>query len=199
MEEYGQSNEYGVQEYVMQMMIDLVQVAGDLLGVNVTAKENGDYDGDTDENYGGPFFSLSKICINILSSPICGNEGANGGGVSSNLIRDCVKSVYVGGVVFMSTCPSTQVNLKRVTSVMLEDVFGPEHMYEQGGDSHVTIDDSDSDEVNSDEDCGYIGVFTSAANLVDLDLKDDKNMNGGCGSSDDDAENNTNQSDNDEQ
>ena len=48
-----------MKDDVMDMMIDLAEVDGDLLGVNASAKENvGDY-GDTDENDGGPFFALS--------------------------------------------------------------------------------------------------------------------------------------------
>ena len=79
MEEYGEINEDDVQADVMYMMIDLADVDGDLLGLNDSVKENGDDDGDTDENDGGPFVSLSKISINILSSPICGYTGAKGG------------------------------------------------------------------------------------------------------------------------
>ena len=59
MEEDGESNEDDVQEDVMDMMIDLAEVTGDLLGVNVAPKENGDDDIDTDENDGGPFIVIS--------------------------------------------------------------------------------------------------------------------------------------------
>ena len=38
MEEDGERNEDDVQEDVMEMMIDLAEVAGDLLGVNASAK-----------------------------------------------------------------------------------------------------------------------------------------------------------------
>ena len=41
MEEYGESNMDDVQEGVMEMMIKLVEVSGDLLGVNAASKENG--------------------------------------------------------------------------------------------------------------------------------------------------------------
>ena len=105
MEEYGESNEDDVQEYVMKMIIDLAKVAGELLVVNASAKENGEDHGDTYENDGGPFVTLSKFCINVLSSPICGNAGSMGGGGSCKLIPDCVKSVCSGGMAFMSTCP----------------------------------------------------------------------------------------------
>ena len=74
----------------MEMMIDLEEVSGDLLGGNAFAKENGDDDGDTDENYGGSFIAFSEFCINVLSSRICDNAGAKGGGGSSNIIRDCI-------------------------------------------------------------------------------------------------------------
>ena len=59
MEEYGESNMDDVQEGVMEMMIKLVEVSGDLLGVNAASKENGGNDGDTDKNYDGPFVALS--------------------------------------------------------------------------------------------------------------------------------------------
>ena len=42
-------------------------------------------------------------------------------------------------------------------------------------------------------------MFTSAANATDLDRSEDENINGGGDSSDDDAENITNQRDNDEE
>ena len=99
----------------------------------------------------------------------------------------------------MSTCPSTQENFKGVTSIMLEAVCGPEHMHEEGGDAHENIDDSDSDEGNSDEDDNGIGVFSSAANADDLDYSDEEKSNSPGDSSDDGDENNTNQSNNDEE
>ena len=46
MVEDGKSNEYEVQEDVMYMMIDLVQVSGDLLDVSAAYKYNGDHYGD---------------------------------------------------------------------------------------------------------------------------------------------------------
>ena len=58
-EEDGGRNEDDVQEDVMETMIDRAEVTGDLLGVNTTAKNNGDNDEDTYENDGGPFVSLS--------------------------------------------------------------------------------------------------------------------------------------------
>ena len=183
----------------MEIMIDLEEVDGDLLDMNADTKENGDNDGDTDENYGGPFVSLSEFFINVLRYPIYGNTGAKGVGGSSKLICDCVKYVCSGLMEFMSTFPSTQAKFKGVTSVMLEAVCGTENMHEEGGDAHVNIYDSDSDEVNSDEGGDEIGVFTSTANTVDLDLSDDENSSGGGDSSDDDYENNTNQRDNDEE
>ena len=45
----------------MEMMIDLEEISGDLLGGNAFAKENGDDDGDTDENYGGSFIAFSEF------------------------------------------------------------------------------------------------------------------------------------------
>ena len=42
----------------MEMMIDLEEVSGDLLGGNAFAKENGDDDGDKYGNDGGPFVAL---------------------------------------------------------------------------------------------------------------------------------------------
>ena len=71
-------------------------------------------------------------------------------------------------------------------------------MHEEGGDAHGNIDDSDSDEGNSDEDGDDIGVFTLASNEADLGLSNDKNSNGGGDISDDNTENNTNQSNNNE-
>ena len=99
----------------------------------------------------------------------------------------------------MSTCPSTQENLKGVTSVIIEAVFGTDNTHYEGGDVHGNIYDSNSDEGNIYEDGDKIEVFTSAANASDLDLRDDKNSNGGGESSDDDDENTTNQSNNDEE
>ena len=116
MDEYGENNEDYVQEDVMEMMIDLAEVAGDLLVVNDSAKENGVDNGDTDENDGAQFFALSEFCINVLSSPICSNAEAKGGGGSSKLVFECVKYICSGGMVFMSTCPLTQENFKVVTS-----------------------------------------------------------------------------------
>ena len=81
-----------------------------------------------------------------------------------------------------------------VTSVMLEDVCGPAHMHEYGGNTHGNIYGSDSYEVNIDEDGGDVEVFTQAANDVDLNLRYDENSNGSGERSDDDAENNTNYS-----
>ena len=69
-------------------------------------------------------------------------------------------------------------------------------MHEEGGDPHYIIDDSDSDEGNIDEDGDYIGMFNLAANAADLDLRYEKNSNGGGYISDDDAEKHTNQSNN---
>ena len=178
------------------MVVYLVAVDGDLLGVNAVPKENRGDDGDTDENYGGPFVFLSEFFINFLSSPIFGNAVAKGGGGYSRLIRDCVKYVCPGGTAFISTCPSTQENFKGLTSVMLEDVCGPEHMHEEGGDARGNIDDSDSDEGNSDENGDDIGLFASVANAADLDLSDDKKSNCSGDSSDGDSKNNTNQSNN---
>ena len=88
----------------MEMMIDLEEVAGDLLDVNDAAKDNGDNDGDTDENDSGPLVFLSEFCINFLSSPICGKTEAKGGRISYKLIHDCVKSVSSSGMAFISTC-----------------------------------------------------------------------------------------------
>ena len=59
----------------------------------------------------------------------------------------------------MYTCTLTQENFKGVTLVIIEDYCGPEHMHAEGGDAHGNIDDSDSNEGNSDEDGDYIGVF----------------------------------------
>ena len=53
---------------------------------------------------------------------MCGNAGSKGGGGSSKLICDRLKSVCSGGMAFMSNCPSTQANCKGVTSVVLESV-----------------------------------------------------------------------------
>ena len=155
------------------MMIYLAEVAGKLLSLNASAKENGNNDGNTDYNYGGPFVALSELCTNVLYSPICADAGAKGGGESSKIICDCVKSIFSGGMAFMSTFPSAQENFKGVTSVILEAVCGPEHMHEEGGDAYGNIDDSESNEGNSDEDGDEIGVFTLAANASDLDLSDD--------------------------
>ena len=70
-------------------------------------------------------------------------------------------------------------------------------MYEEGGDSHGYIYDSESDEVNSYGEGDDIGVFTSASNVDNLDISNDENSNGGSDrSDDDDGKNNTNQSDN---
>jgi len=82
---------------------------------------------------------------------------------------------------------------------MLEAVCGSEHMHDEVADAHGNIDDSDSDEGNSDEDGDVMGVFTSAANAADLDLSDDEKSSGDGDNSDDDGENITNQSDNDEE
>ena len=105
MEEDGEINEDDMQEDVMEMIIDLTEVSGDLLGVNDDAKENGGNDGDTYENDDGPFVALSEFCINILSYPICSNAGAKGGLGYSKLVHDYVKSVCSGGMAFVSTCP----------------------------------------------------------------------------------------------
>ena len=78
--EDGKINEDDVQEDVMEMVIDLAEVAGYLLGVNAAAKENGGDDVDTDENDGGTFVALSKLCIDVLSSLIYGDAGAKSGG-----------------------------------------------------------------------------------------------------------------------
>ena len=74
--------------------------------------------------------------------------------------------------------------------------FWPEHMHEEGGDVHGNIYDSDSYEVNSDEDGDGIVVFNSEVNADYLDHTDDGNINGGGDSSYDDAEEPTNQSNN---
>ena len=58
-EEDGESNDDDVKEDVMETVIDLAEVAGYLLGVNAATKDNGDDDGDTYENEGGPFVPLS--------------------------------------------------------------------------------------------------------------------------------------------
>ena len=92
MEEDRDRNEDGMQEDVMEMMIDLTEVAGDLLVMNFATKENGDVHVDTDENDGGPFLSLSEFCINVISSPICGNEGAR---VVVDLLRSFMTVKYV--------------------------------------------------------------------------------------------------------
>ena len=42
-------------------------------------------------------------------------------------------------------------------------------------------------------------MFTSTANVTNLDISDDKNINGGGDSSDDYAKNSTNQRDNDDE
>ena len=94
-----------MQEDVMEMIIDLTEVSSDLLGVNADAKENGGNDGDTYENGGGPFVSLSEFCINVLSYPICTNSGAKVGRGYFKLVHDYVKSVCSGGMAFVSTCP----------------------------------------------------------------------------------------------
>ena len=52
------------------MIIYLIGVDGELLVIDYSSKKNGNNDGDTDENYGGPLVSLSEFCINVLSSPI---------------------------------------------------------------------------------------------------------------------------------
>ena len=199
MEEDGENNEDDMQDDVMEIMKDLTEVSSELLGVNPVAKENEDNDGDIDENDGGPFVALSEFFINVLSSPICGNTGAKGGGGYSKIICDCVKSVCSCGMAFMSICPLTWENFKGVISVMLEAVCGSEHMHDEVGDAHGNIDDSDSDEVNIDEDGYEIGVFTSAANTADLNLSDDEKSSGDGDNSDNDAENTRNQSDNDEE
>ena len=142
MEEYEEINNGDVQEYVMETIIDLVEVAGDLLGVNADAKENCDDDGETYENDGGRFVAISESCINVLSSPICGDVGVKAGRGSSKLIHDCVKSVCSGGMAFMSTCPSNQENFKGVTSVILEALCRPKHIHEEGGDTHGNIYES---------------------------------------------------------
>ena len=72
-------------------------------------------------------------------------------------------------------------------------------MHEEGGDACGKIYDSDSDECSTDEDGDDIGVFALAANADYFDHSDDKISNGVGDSSDDDAENNTNHSDNDEE
>ena len=173
MEEYGERNEYDLQEDAMETMVDLEELNGELLGVNAAAKENGGDDGYTDENNNGPFIALSEFCIKILRSQICGDAGSKCCGGSSNIIHDCVKSVCSCEMAFMSTCPSTQENFMGVTSLMLEAVCGPEHMHEEGGNCHGNIDESNSDEGNSNEDGYDIGVFTSAVNADDLDLSND--------------------------
>ena len=101
------------------MMIDLTGVASDLLVVNSANMKNGDNDGYKDENHGGIFISLAEFCINVISSPICGDSGGKVGGVSSKLICECVKSVCSGGMAFMFNFPSTEENFKGLTSVML--------------------------------------------------------------------------------
>ena len=58
MEVYGESNNDDMQEGRMEMMIDLAEAAGDLLGMNASINENGDDDGDKDGNDGGPFIAL---------------------------------------------------------------------------------------------------------------------------------------------
>ena len=73
----------------------------------------------------------------------------------------------------MSTFPSTQSYFKGLTSVMLEAVCGPEHMHEEGGDTHENIDERDSDEGKVYEDGNGIVLFTLAANRADLDISDD--------------------------
>ena len=180
----------------METMIDLAEVAGDLLGVNSSAKDNGDNDGDTDENYGLPFVALSEFCINVLSSPICGDAGAKVGGRSSKLICDCVKSLCSGGMalhvqLYINSGIFQGSNISNARSY-----FGPEYMHEEGVDAHVNIYESDLDEVNSDEDGDGIGVLTLAANVADLNLSNDVNSNGGGERSDYDDEKNTNQSNN---
>ena len=67
-------------------------------------------------------------------------------------------------------------------------------MHEEGGDTHGIIYDSESYEVNSDEAGNEIGVFTSEANAADLDLRYKEKSSDGGDRTDDDAENNTNQS-----
>ena len=118
---------------------------------------------------------------------------------SSNIIRDCVKSICSGGMTFMPTCPSIQENFKGVTSVMLEDVCEPEHKHEEGGDDHVNIDYNDLDEGNSYENGDNIGVFTSTENTAVLDLSNDEISNGGGDNSDDYAGNSIDQIDNDKE
>ena len=90
MEKDGESNNDDMQEDYMDIMIDLEEVAGNLFGVNASTKENWGGGGNTDENDGGPLISLQEFCINVLSSRICDNAGAKGGGGSSNIIRDCM-------------------------------------------------------------------------------------------------------------
>ena len=119
-------NDEDMQVDLMEIMINLVEVAGDLLGANAASKEKGDDDGDIYENDSGPFIALSEFSINIISSPICSNAWAKGGEGYSKLICDCLKPVCSGGKAFMYTCPLTQANLKIVTSVMLEYVCVPE-------------------------------------------------------------------------
>ena len=48
MEEYGDINEDEVQYDVMEIMIDLEEVSGDLLGINTATKDNRDDDEYTD-------------------------------------------------------------------------------------------------------------------------------------------------------
>ena len=43
----------------MEIMIDIEQVAGDLLGMNASDKENGDDDGEKDKNDDGTLVALS--------------------------------------------------------------------------------------------------------------------------------------------
>ena len=50
-----------VKEYMMEMMINLLDMDGDLLGMNAAAKENGENYGYTDENYCGIFVALSEF------------------------------------------------------------------------------------------------------------------------------------------
>ena len=79
MDKNGDINGDDMQDDVMEMTIDLSEVASDLLDVNASAKENEDNDGYIYENYGGPFINLLEFFINVLSFPVYGDAGAKSG------------------------------------------------------------------------------------------------------------------------
>mmetsp|Transcript_45319 Transcript_45319/g.95076 ORF Transcript_45319/g.95076 Transcript_45319/m.95076 type:complete len:1434 (+) Transcript_45319:142-4443(+) len=127
-----------------------------------------------DDDEGNPLAAMAGLLVNILSSPVGGEDSGKATPVrssASKLTRETVKVAWSGMISVINDLNEKNKTLKSlvdedVMSILIESVCGEKSMTDDEHDEDESIDESDS----SEDELGASAVFANASEAgMDLD------------------------------